>query len=40
MRQTAGPAFDDPIYLMQLRRDLLRFARLQLRDTAAAEDAV
>ena len=40
MTQTAGPAFDDPIYLMQLRRDLLRFARLQLRDAAAAEDAV
>lgn len=34
------PAFDDPAYLTQLRRDLLRFARLQLRDAAAAEDAV
>jgi RNA polymerase sigma-70 factor (ECF subfamily) len=33
-------AFDDPAYLAQLRRDLLRFARLQLRDGASAEDAV
>jgi RNA polymerase sigma-70 factor, ECF subfamily len=33
-------AFDDPAYLARLRRDLLRFARLQLRDAAAAEDAV
>nr|WP_169708650.1 RNA polymerase factor sigma-70 [Trinickia terrae] len=33
-------AHDDPAYLAQLRRDLLRFARLQLRDAAAAEDAV
>ncbi|MDR6391797.1 RNA polymerase factor sigma-70 [Paraburkholderia phenoliruptrix] len=32
--------FDDPVYLTQLRRDLVRFARLQLRDAAAAEDAV
>ena len=40
MTQTARPAFDDPVYLAQLRRDLLRFARLQLRDAAAAEDAV
>jgi RNA polymerase sigma-70 factor (TIGR02943 family) len=40
MTQTAGPALDDPIYLMRLRRDLLRFARLQLRDATAAEDAV
>jgi RNA polymerase sigma-70 factor (TIGR02943 family) len=38
--QAARPAFDDPAYLNQLRRDLLRFARLQLRDAAAAEDAV
>lgn len=36
----ARPAPDDPVYLAQLRRDLLRFARLQLRDAAAAEDAV
>jgi RNA polymerase sigma-70 factor, ECF subfamily len=34
------PAYDDPAYLAQLRRDLLRFARLQLRDADAAEDAV
>jgi len=40
MTQKASAAFDDPVYLTQLRRDLLRFARLQLRDTAAAEDAV
>jgi RNA polymerase sigma-70 factor (ECF subfamily) len=30
----------DPVYLKQLRSHLMRFARLQLRDTAAAEDAV
>ncbi|WP_217807138.1 sigma-70 family RNA polymerase sigma factor [Andreprevotia lacus] len=30
----------DADYLNKLRRDLLRFAQLQLRDTAAAEDAV
>jgi RNA polymerase sigma-70 factor (TIGR02943 family) len=40
MTQAAGPSFDDPVYLTALRRDLLRFARLQLRDAAAAEDAV
>jgi RNA polymerase sigma-70 factor (TIGR02943 family) len=40
MSQVSRPAFDDPVYLTQLRRDLLRFARLQLRDAAAAEDAV
>jgi len=34
------PAYDNPAYLAQLRRDLLRFARLQLRDADAAEDAV
>lgn len=33
-------AYDDPVYLAQLRHDLLRFARLQLRDADAAEDAV
>lgn len=33
-------AYDDPAYLSQLRRDLLRFARLQLRDADEAEDAV
>ena len=38
--QPGGPSLDDPIYLAQLRRDLVRFARLQLRDAAAAEDAV
>lgn len=30
----------DPQFLANLRRDLVRFAELQLRDTAAAEDAV
>lgn len=40
MTQVSGPALDDVVYLTQLRRDLLRFARLQLRDAAAAEDAV
>lgn len=39
-REAARAAHDDPLYLAQLRRDLLRFARLQLRDAAAAEDAV
>jgi RNA polymerase sigma-70 factor, ECF subfamily len=39
-RAAASAAYDDPIYLTQLRRDLFRFARLQLRDAAAAEDAV
>ena len=34
------PMYDDSAYLAQLRRDLLRFARLQLRDADAAEDAV
>ncbi|WP_179402835.1 RNA polymerase factor sigma-70 [Burkholderia guangdongensis] len=38
--QPSHAAYDDPAYLAQLRRDLLRFARLQLRDTDAAEDAV
>ncbi|KWB51774.1 RNA polymerase subunit sigma [Burkholderia ubonensis] len=33
-------AYDDPAYLAQLRHDLLRFARLQLRDAEAAEDVV
>jgi RNA polymerase sigma-70 factor, ECF subfamily len=32
--------FHNPAYLKQLRSHLLRFARLQLRDTAAAEDSV
>ncbi|MGF6604551.1 RNA polymerase sigma-70 factor (TIGR02943 family) [Paraburkholderia sp. GAS448] len=39
-RVKAGEQLDDPVYLMRLRHDLLRFARLQLRDAAAAEDAV
>lgn len=30
----------DPTFLESLRRDMLRFAELQLRDRAAAEDAV
>ena len=40
MTTASRPALDDPVYLTKLRRDLLRFARLQLRDAAAAEDAV
>ena len=40
MTTALRPALDDPVYLTKLRRDLLRFARLQLRDAAAAEDAV
>jgi len=40
MTARSSAALDDPVYLTQLRRDLLRFARLQLRDAAAAEDAV
>jgi len=36
----AGDALRDPSFLADLRRDLLRFAELQLRDQAAAEDAV
>jgi RNA polymerase sigma-70 factor (ECF subfamily) len=40
MRETARATYDDPVYLAQLRRDLLRFAQLQLRNAAAAEDAV
>ncbi|MDX5333210.1 MAG: sigma-70 family RNA polymerase sigma factor [Gammaproteobacteria bacterium] len=40
-----GPAeadrtWDDPIALQNLRQDLLRFARLQLRDAVLAEDVV
>ncbi|TDA47878.1 RNA polymerase factor sigma-70 [Burkholderia pyrrocinia] len=38
--QTNHGTHHDPVYLSQLRYDLLRFARLQLRDDAAAEDAV
>jgi RNA polymerase sigma-70 factor, ECF subfamily len=37
---TATDMHDDPAYVAQLRHDLLRFARLQLRDADAAEDAV
>jgi RNA polymerase sigma-70 factor (ECF subfamily) len=36
----AREALWDPTFLASLRRDLLRFAELQLRDGAAAEDAV
>jgi RNA polymerase sigma-70 factor, ECF subfamily len=32
--------FADPVMLSDLRRDMLRFARLQLRDAELAEDAV
>ncbi|MFM0754405.1 RNA polymerase factor sigma-70 [Paraburkholderia strydomiana] len=38
--QASAGTLGDPVYLAQLRRDLVRFARLQLRDAAAAEDAV
>lgn len=34
------PRLDDPVFLAALRRDMLRFAQLQLRNDAAAEDAV
>lgn len=40
MTPASRSALDDPLYLGTLRRDLVRFARLQLRDDAAAEDAV
>lgn len=43
MSESDGPtraALWDPAFLTDLRRDLLRFAELQLRDQAAAEDAV
>jgi len=33
-------ALADPVLLTELRRDMLRFAQLQLRDAALAEDAV
>lgn len=33
-------AHGDPVYLKKLRRDLVRFAHLQLRDATAAEDVV
>jgi len=36
---TAGTLWD-PAFLAQLRRDMVRFAQLQLRDPAGAEDAV
>ncbi|MFQ6370576.1 sigma-70 family RNA polymerase sigma factor [Shewanella sp. YIC-542] len=32
--------FDDPAFISQIRRDMLRFATLQLQDGALAEDAV
>lgn len=38
-RSTASP-LTDPVVLAALRHDMLRFARLQLRDPAMAEDAV
>jgi RNA polymerase sigma-70 factor (TIGR02943 family) len=40
MAQVGTAALNDPVYLTQLRQQLVRFARLQLRDAAAAEDAV
>lgn len=33
-------SFDDPAFISQLRRDMLKFASLQLRDGGLAEDAV
>lgn len=38
-RSTASP-LTDPVMIAALRHDMLRFARLQLRDQAMAEDAV
>ncbi|MFW2271887.1 MULTISPECIES: RNA polymerase factor sigma-70 [Burkholderia cepacia complex] len=40
MEAVIHDTLDDPVYLDRLRHDLLRFARLQLRDPDAAEDAV
>lgn len=39
-RQRIPTSHLDPAYLVQLRRDLLRFARLQMRDEHTAEDLV
>ncbi len=36
----AGTALHDPVFLQDLRRQMTRFATLQLHDTALAEDAV
>lgn len=36
----AATDLDDPEFIATLRRDMVRFAELQLRDRAAAEDAV
>jgi RNA polymerase sigma-70 factor, ECF subfamily len=38
--QLSREMYNDPVNLAQLRRDLLRFARMQLRDAEAAEDVV
>lgn len=38
--EPAREALGDPTFLAALRRDMVRFAELQLRDRAAAEDAV
>ncbi|MBR0565870.1 sigma-70 family RNA polymerase sigma factor [Azoarcus sp. L1K30] len=38
--QSPADALSDPAVLTELRRDMLRFAQMQLRDAALAEDAV
>jgi RNA polymerase sigma-70 factor (TIGR02943 family) len=37
---TSAASLDDPVFLQDLRRQMLRFATLQLSDTHLAEDAV
>ncbi|MGU3144617.1 sigma factor [Vibrio cholerae] len=32
--------FSDPLFIRRIREDMLKFARLQLRDEGMAEDAV
>lgn len=39
MSDTANPLID-PSWLAEIRRDMVRFASLQLRDDALAEDVV
>lgn len=38
--EIASASFDDPVFLQDLRRQMLRFATLQLSDANLAEDAV
>lgn len=38
--EIASASFDDPVFLQDLRRQMLRFATLQLSDAHLAEDAV